>query len=75
MDDKHLELLTEIKKGLESHLSSPGHLYLEALMTREAKKAKLWDAIIEHSLASLVYSMLIAIVVSMGAYMKEHWKW
>lgn len=73
--DVHLELLTEIKQGLDSHLTSPGHQYLDVLMAREAKRAKLWDAIIEKTLSGLVYSMVVACFVGLVAWVKEHFKW
>lgn len=73
--DVHLEVLMEIKEGLSNHLSSPGHQYLQILMAREAKRQKLWDAIIEKTLAGLVYSMLVTVLGAMWFYVKDHWKW
>lgn len=81
-EDPHLEILQTIKvdmdlvkEGLHAHLNSPAHQYIDALMAREAKRQKLWDAIIEKTLAGLVYSMLIVVLSNMWIYIRDHWKW
>lgn len=80
--DAYLELLQSIKEDLHSvkeelasHLSSPGHQYLDILMVKEAKRAALWDAIIEKTISGLIYSMLAACAVGLWAWLKEHFKW
>lgn len=51
------------------------HIFLSALMEREAKRVKFRDAVIEHSLSSLVWSMLVATALGIWAYLKDHFKW
>jgi hypothetical protein len=53
------------------HIAS--HTFVDTLMLREEKKMKLWDAIIEKSIASLVYGGMVALLVAVGTYIKAHW--
>ena len=86
--DVHLELLRSIKdeimsvkQDLLTHVHTEtaenhreGHEYLDMLMIREAKRSKLWDAIIEKTISSLLYSALVGIVIAIGSYFKDHYK-
>lgn len=75
--DKQEEILSALQT-LISKFDSPQHeeehQYIRLAMTREAKKSKLYDAIIEKSLASLAWSVLVGIGTAVFMYIKDHIK-
>jgi len=86
MDNQDLthELLTEIKRDikivsetLEKHMTDPNlraaYEYTSLCMAREARKERLYQAIVEKSLAGLVYATIIGIGAAIVAYVKAHW--
>lgn len=50
------------------------HRYIESLIAREEKRAKFRDAVIEKTLASLVWSGVVAIAIACWSYVKDHLK-
>jgi hypothetical protein len=48
------------------------HKYLTVLLEREAKRSKLWDAVIEKSLAALVWALIAGFGVAALDYLRNH---
>jgi hypothetical protein len=72
---KNNELLQKLIDRYDSPTHEAEHNYIRAVMVREEKKQKLWDAIIEKSVASLAWSFIVAVAVGLWTYLKDHWKW
>lgn len=75
-----MEIKTDIKavsEKLEQHITDPklkaAYEYTSLCMVREGRREKLYQAVVEKSLAGLVYSAIAALFVAVAAYIKAHW--
>ncbi|MES2346598.1 MAG: hypothetical protein V4641_03415 [Pseudomonadota bacterium] len=59
---------------IDAELHEKHHQYLDAILAREATRAKRWEAVIEKSLAGLVWAAIAWIGAMAVAYFKDHWK-
>jgi hypothetical protein len=59
---------------MESPQHEEEHQYIRLAMAREAKREKLYDAIIEKSIAGLAWAFLVAVGSSVWMYIKDHLK-
>ena len=79
MEDKELQqeivcLLREIRQTPAVLLTEEEVEWVRVAIKREAKKSKLYDAIIEKSLSSLFWSFLVGLGYAVWSYLKDHLK-
>lgn len=77
MENKQDEIVTLLEKlveKMESPQHEEEHQYIRLAMAREAKREKLYDAIIEKSIAGLAWAFLVAVGSSVWMYIKDHLK-
>jgi len=67
-------LLRELKQSPQPLLSEEEVEWVRAAIKREAKKDKLYDAVIEKSLGGLVWAFLVALGSAILMYVKDHLK-
>jgi hypothetical protein len=66
-----VEALSRIRP-IDPDIHDKHHEYITLVLNREAKKAERWEAVIQKSLAGLVWSALSAVVVAVWTYMQDH---
>ena len=77
MEDKQEQIICLLEKLVErtdSPQHDEEHQYIRLAMAREAKREKLYDAIIEKSIAGLAWAFLVAVGSSIWMYIKDHLK-
>lgn len=72
--DEIVALLERFVEKMESPQHEEEHQYIRLAMAREAKREKLYDAIIEKSIAGLAWAFLVAVGSSVWMYIKDHLK-
>ena len=72
--DEIVALLERVVEKMESPQHEEEHQYIRLAMAREAKREKLYDAIIEKSIAGLAWAFLVAVGSSVWMYIKDHLK-
>ena len=72
--DQIIVLLEKLVEKMDSPQHEDEHQYIRLAMAREEKRSKLYDAIIEKSLASLVWSCLVGLGFAIWTYLKDHIK-
>lgn len=72
--DEIVALLERLVEKMESPQHEEEHQYIRLAMAREAKREKLYDAIIEKSIAGLAWALLVAVGSSVWMYIKDHLK-
>lgn len=72
--DEIVALLERLVEKMESPQHEEEHQYIRLAMAREAKREKLYDAIIEKSIAGLAWAFLVAVGSSIWMYIKDHLK-
>jgi hypothetical protein len=72
--DEIVALLERLVEKMESPQHEEEHQYIRLAMAREAKREKLYDAIIEKSIAGLAWAFLVAVGSSVWMYIKDHLK-
>lgn len=72
--------IQEVRQELRDHVADEmaphhqaSHAYVDSLIAREEKKSRLYDAIIEKSLAALVYGAIVAFGTAVYTYVSSHW--
>lgn len=63
-------VMTEHLGDVDKHRRQ--HEFLDALMEREARRAAVQQAIIEKSLAGLVWSAMVGIGLAVWQYLRDH---